>query len=829
VAERIFGLETEYAFAALGPRGERIPSEPVLNRFMELAKELPHLGGKDSGGIFLENGSRFYIDTGYHPELATAEVANPWDACRYVLAGQRILAGLAERLVAREGHVRQVYLSCCNFSYAGRPTTWACHESYCHQADLHQIPMQLIPHLVSRLIYSGSGGFNNRSAGIEFMLSPRVAHLTCISSSDSQRSRGIYHDKDESLSREGFHRLHVLCGESVCSERAAWLKVASTALIVALIEGGLLGGRVMQLRNPLDAMLTFAADPTCSARVRTVDGRLLSAIEIQRFYLHEADAFTDNPLMPPWTRQACTYWREMLDRLEYAPGSVSKTLDWAIKLALYRDFVRSFGVDWDSLPRWNPILVQLDKTLQEKTESENQVELTADVVRPDSAIADEVGRLTPALAAQGLSWDGLDAVIRLRRELFAVETRFGQIDSEGIFASLEAAGVLDHHMPGVDNIQEAMTDPPEGSRARLRGLWVKRLNGRGAHCRCDWRGVWDFEQNRFLDLSHPLAADETWQNLAEERPAIEDPYPRLLTTLLRQAFRAYECGRFEEVHHHLERIYPMANLLDRRSQIDVTRLTAWVRSRRGVPGGEDLLDTLPEERRESLWGILDYVSVFRFRGLSPRPEMAFWVQRGMQRLAETQNPNPEAVTALVEHRGYLLLTEGRLAEARDVLEEICRPDRQTARTFRLICRGRATLGEIYRRLGDHRHAERLLEEASANQATHHFEGELADTSLTYLAKLQADRGRARSVLAEARRIQCNLANRQAEARTVLLEARLSSDSTEIAAAYDRIREIKEQVPSLSVCPLLARILARWEQWVGGKLRPDAGGDVFWGV
>ena len=420
-------------------------------------------------------------------------------------------------------------------------------------------------------------------------------------------------------------------------------------------------------------------------------------------------------------------------------------------------------------------------------------------------------------------------MIRLRQELFAAETRFGQIDSEGIFASLDAAGVLDQRVPGVDNIEQAMTDPPEGSRARLRGLWVKRLHGRAAHCRCDWRGVWDFEQNRFLDLSHPLADDETWQNLADERPAIEDPYPRLLTTLLRQAFRAYECGRFEEVHHHLERIYPMANLLDRRSQIDVTRLTAWVRSRRGVPGGEDLLNTLPEERRESLWGILDYVSVFRFRGLSPRPEMAYWVQRGIQRLAQTQDPNPEAVTALVEHRGYLQLSEGRLTEARDLLEEICRPERQTARTCRLLFRGRATLGEVYRRLGDRGRAERLLEEASASQATHHFEGELADTSLTYLAKLQADRGRARSLLAEARRIQTNLANRQGEARTVLLEARLASGRTDIAAAYDRIRELKEQVPSLSVCPLLARILARWEQWAGGPILPDAGGDIFWGV
>ena len=129
-------------------------------------------------------------------------------------------------------------------------------------------------------------------------------------------------------------------------------------------------------------MLTFAADPTCTARVRTVDGRLLSAIEIQRFYLVQVEAVAGNPLMPPWAGQACSAWREMLDRLEDAPGSVAKSLDWAIKLSLYRRYVQDFGVDWDILPRWNPILTQLDKALQEKTEGENPVELTADVVRP---------------------------------------------------------------------------------------------------------------------------------------------------------------------------------------------------------------------------------------------------------------------------------------------------------------------------------------------------------------------------------------------------------------------------------------------------------------
>ena len=33
-----------------------------------------------------------------------------------------------------------------------------------------------IPHLVSRIIYTGAGGFDNAAAGIQFMISPRVPH-----------------------------------------------------------------------------------------------------------------------------------------------------------------------------------------------------------------------------------------------------------------------------------------------------------------------------------------------------------------------------------------------------------------------------------------------------------------------------------------------------------------------------------------------------------------------------------------------------------------------------------------------------------------------------
>ena len=82
---------------------------------------------------------------------------------------------------------------------------------------------RLVPHLASRLVYTGAGGFNSRSPGLEFTLSPRVAHLVANVSDSSTRSRGLFHTKDESLSPDGYHRLHVLSSESLCSELAIWL------------------------------------------------------------------------------------------------------------------------------------------------------------------------------------------------------------------------------------------------------------------------------------------------------------------------------------------------------------------------------------------------------------------------------------------------------------------------------------------------------------------------------------------------------------------------------------------------------------------------------
>src|SRR5262249_10940398 len=148
--------------------------------------------------------------------------------------------------------------------------------------------------------------------------------------------RGIFHTKDEPLCGNGYHRLHILCGESLCGDLSSWLKVGTTALVVALTEAGLRPGNAVQLRAPVEAMRLFASDPTCAAVAETKSGERVTALVIQRHYLTQAEAPLRARFMPPWADEVCRRWRAVLDGLRGGWESAATSLDWAIKLALYR-------------------------------------------------------------------------------------------------------------------------------------------------------------------------------------------------------------------------------------------------------------------------------------------------------------------------------------------------------------------------------------------------------------------------------------------------------------------------------------------------------------
>jgi hypothetical protein len=433
---------------------------------------------------------------------------------RYILAGEKILSNLATKFETRHGNSGLSFFK-CNVDYSGAGTTWGCHESYLHKAHPENLSEQIIPHLVSRIIYTGAGGFDSLSTGLEFTLSPRVPHLGKVISEHSTHERGLFHTKDESLSSQGYHRLHLICGESLCSQTSMWLKVATTALIVAMAEAGLRLSHFVGLRAPLTALKGFAADTQCNtAKALLTNGQWMTAIEIQRFYLGRAEMHMHASFMPAWAEAVCHEWRLMLEQLEKGPEAVKTTLDWAIKLALYQDYAKRQGFDWQQLPHWTHVHAALRAALKLVEYEERSISIDS-VLGQNSPVRDEVKRLEPYLRDHGLSWDGLNKFLQLRRQLFEIDTRFGQLGSEGIFNELSQKGVLTHEMEGVGDVSEATARPPAGGRARVRGEVVRRLAPYRQNYECDWQGVWDRETRCVLDLSDPFTAKEQWRRLDE--------------------------------------------------------------------------------------------------------------------------------------------------------------------------------------------------------------------------------------------------------------------------------------------------------------------------
>jgi len=545
--ERLMGIENEFAFTAINRAGGIAERQCAIESTDEIAERLfvslPCFSGS---GIFLENGARLYLDCGAHLEYCTPECTQPWDVVRYLRAGERMMVQLAQEL-AKKKRFRSATFYRCNVAYSGAGSTWGTHESYLHRADLKHLPDEMIPFFVSRLIITGAGGFNPLSpAGCIPTLSPRVHHINTPVSNDSTRDRGIYHTKCESLGGYGYHRLHVLVGECLCSDTGNWLKIAITALAVAMAEAGLNPGRDVALAAPVEAMRAFAGDFTGKrATASTAGGGSVTAIDIQRHYLTLAQMNVHASWMPAWAPTAIEYWDSILRRIEEGgPDAVATCLDWAIKRQVFAAHLRKRDFTWEKLEQWTHLAGLLGNGLSSLRPPMPPSTLsTAFLNNRHGPLAAMIEQLHPYLAARQLDWNELDAYFKIRQELFEIDTRFGELGGGGIFDRLDAAGALDHRISGVDNIEHAMTNPPAGGRAHLRGMLIRQLAPRRNEFGCDWDSVQEFTSDRELDLSDPFGEEADW---------IDHPKPQERTLYLqrflsmreaRQRLRAANSGQ----------------------------------------------------------------------------------------------------------------------------------------------------------------------------------------------------------------------------------------------------------------------------------------------
>ena len=253
---RIYGLENEYGVTCT-LRGQRRLSPDEVSRY--LFRKVVSWGR--SSNVFLENGSRLYLDVGSHPEYATAECDSIYDVVVQDKAGERILenlVGSAEERLREEGIRGTIYLFKNNTDSAGN--SYGCHENYLTSRDddasLHN--SVLIPFLVSRMIFTGAGKIVQTARGPIYSITQRADHIWETMSSATTRSRPIINTRDEPhADAERYRRLHVIVGDSNMSEYSNFLKVGSTACLLRMMEDPKFSLRDMTLENPIRAIRDF--------------------------------------------------------------------------------------------------------------------------------------------------------------------------------------------------------------------------------------------------------------------------------------------------------------------------------------------------------------------------------------------------------------------------------------------------------------------------------------------------------------------------------------------------------------------------------------------
>ncbi|MDE3064615.1 MAG: Pup--protein ligase [Acidobacteriota bacterium] len=330
---RVYGIETEYGIT-FSLRGQRRLSPDEVSRF--LFRKVVAWGR--SSNVFLENGSRLYLDVGSHPEYATAECDSLADVVAQDKAGETILRELvayAQGQLADEGIRGDIFLFKNNTDSSGN--SYGCHENYCIERidDLNRLEQVFIPYLISRQIFTGAGKVVTNARGTTFSMSQRAEHIWEAISSATTRSRPIINTRDEPhADPERYRRLHVIVGDSNMSEFATFLKVGTASVILAMIEDRNTVLRDYNMASPINALRDISYDLWSKEPVRLSSGRDMTALEIQEDLCERAESFAQSHALPADQVRAVALWREVIEQYRSDPMLLADRVDWIAKLQI---------------------------------------------------------------------------------------------------------------------------------------------------------------------------------------------------------------------------------------------------------------------------------------------------------------------------------------------------------------------------------------------------------------------------------------------------------------------------------------------------------------
>lgn len=288
--DRVYGIENEFGVACIDSDGkiygidEPTSSGTQRNLFVNL-RIIPHSVMAHTPGvarIWHSNGGCTYLDTGRHPEHATPECRYIHDVVRFNKAGERLAASIFKH--PRNGNFRVLlFKNNIGISEMGDiQADFGCHENYLTYGAhtmRSNTAFAFIPFLITRQILDGAGMWSSKDS---FFFSPRALSIRRAFSDGTTGDRGIINSKG--LGDSGnLKRLHLILGDANILEFSIYLKMGTTALVLALIESGMT--LASPYPQPVENMQTLSRSYDPFAPLIQIDAyRHLSAFDIQTMY-----------------------------------------------------------------------------------------------------------------------------------------------------------------------------------------------------------------------------------------------------------------------------------------------------------------------------------------------------------------------------------------------------------------------------------------------------------------------------------------------------------------------------------------------------------------
>ena len=409
-----------------------------------------------SSNVFLRNGARLYLDVGSHPEYATPECDNVLDAVTHDKAGERILEGLmieAEERLHEEGIAGEIYLFKNNTDSAGN--SYGCHENYLvsREGEFSKFADVLIPFLVTRQILVGAGKITQTPRGALFAVSQRAEHIWEGVSSATTRSRPIINTRDEPHADAERYRRLHVIVGDSNMSETTTMLKLASCDLVLRMIEEGVVMRDLTLENPIRAIREIAQDPTGQRKVRLANGREATALDLQGEYLSKA--------------------RDFADRRELRSPEIVRSLDlWERGLkAIESEDLGLVDRELDWVIKWKLI---------ERYRAKHGLSLSH-----------------PRIAQLDLTYHDI------RRD-------------RGLFYLLQNRGAVARTTTDLKTF-EAKSIPPQTTRARLRGDFIKRAQERRRDFTVDWVHLKlnDQAQRTVLCKDPFRAVDERVQRLIE--------------------------------------------------------------------------------------------------------------------------------------------------------------------------------------------------------------------------------------------------------------------------------------------------------------------------